>query len=84
MGLETGMSILTIAYIFFILISIGVGVVLWLALPFSVFGMKDLISESILEQKKTNELLRSMLTDVPAGGGEADEAPQVRDKSEAL
>ena len=41
--------------LFFVLVAI------WIALPFSIFGIKDLIREAIEEQKKTNELLRKLL-----------------------
>ena len=34
---------------------------IWIALPFSIFGIKDLIREAIEEQKKTNELLKKLL-----------------------
>lgn len=34
---------------------------IWIALPFSIFGIKDLIREAIEEQKKTNELLKELL-----------------------
>ncbi|MBI5047625.1 MAG: hypothetical protein HZB54_01555 [Deltaproteobacteria bacterium] len=33
---------------------------IWIALPFSIFGIKDLIREAIEEQKKTNELLKNL------------------------
>lgn len=31
--------------------------VLWILMPFAIFGTKDLLRELILEQKKTNEIL---------------------------
>ena len=36
-------------------------VLIWIALPFSVFGVKDLLREIVEEQKKTNELLKDLL-----------------------
>ncbi len=36
-------------------------VLIWIALPFYVFGIKDLLREVIEEQKKTNELLKDLL-----------------------
>ncbi|MBI5875256.1 MAG: hypothetical protein HZB81_05340 [Deltaproteobacteria bacterium] len=39
---------------------------IWIALPFSVFGIKDLLREIAEEQKKTNELLEDILK---AGAG---------------
>lgn len=45
-----------------LLILLGVaGLILWIVLPFSVFGIKGLIKEAIGEQKRTNELLREIL-----------------------
>jgi threonine/homoserine/homoserine lactone efflux protein len=44
-------------------------VVLWVLLPFAIFGMKDLLRELVREQKHTNTLLerlagaRSAITD---------------------
>jgi hypothetical protein len=49
------------AFILFILTSIGVVLVLWIALPFSVFGIKGFIKKTIGEQEETNRLLRSIL-----------------------
>ncbi len=57
----TDSSIITIAaFVIFILVSIGAVIVLWAALPFSVFGVKDLLKKMIAEQEKTNALLREM------------------------
>lgn len=36
-------------------------VLIWIVLPFAVFGIKDLLREIIVEQKKTNELLKDTL-----------------------
>ncbi len=49
------------AFILFILTSIGVVLVLWIALPFSVFGIKGFLKKTIGEQEETNRLLRSIL-----------------------
>lgn len=49
------------AFGLFFLLAGAVLVVLWIALPFSVFGMKDLVRRSIEEQKKTNRLLEALL-----------------------
>ncbi|HCV96200.1 hypothetical protein D3C87_415800 [compost metagenome] len=42
----------------------------WLVVPFAIFGIKDLLRELLAEQKKTNELLahgpRATLPDAPA------------------
>ena len=45
--------------LFFLLLFILL--ILWVALPFSIFRIKDLIREAIEEQKKTNELLQRLL-----------------------
>ena len=45
--------------LFFLLLVILL--ILWVALPFSIFRIKDLIREAIEEQKKTNELLQRLL-----------------------
>lgn len=52
---------LLVALVIFFLISIGVIMVLWMALPFSVFGIKDLIRQCLKEQKETNEILKSIV-----------------------
>lgn len=49
------------AFIIFFLVSIGVILILWIVMPFSVFGLKDLIKKSIEEQEKTNRLLQSLI-----------------------
>ncbi|HEY4707197.1 MAG TPA: hypothetical protein VII64_07035 [Thermodesulfobacteriota bacterium] len=50
-----------IAFFLFILISIGVILVLWIAMPFSVFGVKGLLKRSIEEQERTNRLLGELI-----------------------
>lgn len=50
-----------IAFFLFVLISIGVILVLWIAMPFSVFGVKGLLRKSIEEQEKTNRLLGELI-----------------------
>ncbi len=49
------------AFILFILTSVGVVLVLWIALPFSVFGIKGFLKKTIGAQEETNRLLRSIL-----------------------
>lgn len=39
----------------------GVMVILWIVLPFSVFGTKGLLRRLIEEQEKTNALLKGLL-----------------------
>lgn len=49
------------AFAIFFLISAGVIFVLWIAMPFSVFGTKPLLKKLIEEQEKTNKLLKALL-----------------------
>ncbi len=49
------------AFAIFFTVSIAVLIVLWIALPFSIFGIKELVRKSIEEQEKTNKLLESVL-----------------------
>ncbi|MEK6759453.1 MAG: hypothetical protein AABY51_06765 [Deltaproteobacteria bacterium] len=49
------------AFFLFAAVSIGVILVLWIAMPFSVFGLKALLKKSIDEQAETNRLLRSII-----------------------
>ena len=48
-----------LALAIFVFAALAVFLVLWIAVPFAVFGIKDLLRESIEEQKKTNRLLES-------------------------
>ncbi|MBI5887681.1 MAG: hypothetical protein HZB82_03105 [Deltaproteobacteria bacterium] len=52
--------ILSAFFIFFVAAA-GVMVILWIALPFSVFGTKGLLTRLIEEQEKTNALLKELL-----------------------
>jgi hypothetical protein len=49
------------AFVLFFLTSIGVVLVLWIALPFSVFGIKGSLKKSIGAQEESNRLLKSIL-----------------------
>ena len=49
------------AFAIFLLVGGGAILVLWILMPFSVFGTKELLKKSIAEQEKTNRLLRSIL-----------------------
>lgn len=57
------------AFFLFAAVSIGVILVLWIAMPFSVFGVKALLKKSIDEQAETNRLLRTLLESRPSEGG---------------
>ncbi len=48
-------------FAFLVLVAVGVLLVLWMALPFAVFGIKDLIREAIEEQKRTNRNLERLI-----------------------
>ena len=49
------------AFFLFAVVSIGVILVLWIAMPFSVFGVKSLLKKALDEQAETNRLLRALL-----------------------
>lgn len=49
------------AFLLFAAVSIGVILVLWIAMPFSVFGVKSLLKKALDEQAETNRLLRALL-----------------------
>jgi hypothetical protein len=49
------------AYAIFLLLSLGVLIVLWIAMPFSVFGIKELLRECIKEQRKIKEILNNIV-----------------------
>jgi len=49
------------AFAIFLAVGAGAIVVLWIIMPFSIFGTKELLKKSIAEQEKTNRLLRSLL-----------------------
>lgn len=54
-------SLAIIAFIIFIFLAMGVMVLLWIAVPFSLFGLKGLVREVVEEQRETNRLLESIL-----------------------
>lgn len=49
------------AFVLFLAVAAGVIVILWIAMPFSVFGVKDLMKKTIAEQEKTNRLLTALV-----------------------
>jgi hypothetical protein len=51
---------LMLAFAIFFFLSIGVLIVLWIALPLSVFGIKDLLRECLKELSETKEILKSI------------------------
>mgnify|MGYP001561712157 CR=1 FL=1 len=48
----------------FFAVSAGVVVLLWIALPFSVFGIKGLFKKTIEEHEMTNALLKDVLAEI--------------------
>lgn len=54
MPLLGGVSLIFV--IFFIVLG-----VLWVLMPFAIFGTKDLLQDLIVEQKRTNTLLQRMV-----------------------
>ncbi|MBE9529181.1 MAG: hypothetical protein IME99_08080 [Proteobacteria bacterium] len=50
-----------IASIIFFFLAAGVVLVLWIAMPFSLFGLKRSLKSVTEAQSETNRLLRSML-----------------------
>ncbi|CAG1066682.1 hypothetical protein BAC1_02310 [uncultured bacterium] len=49
------------ALIIFILTASGVVLVLWIAMPFSMFGVKGHLRKMVEEQERTNRLLESLV-----------------------
>ena len=73
--LDPSISFILAAVIFFI-IAAGVLFVLWIATPFSVFGVKGLLSRLIEEQAETNRLLKDIQRTLDAkGAGEGKDGP---------
>jgi cell division protein FtsL len=50
------------AFVIFIIVAVAVMIALRIMLPFSIFKIKELAEQSLEEQKKSNELLSSLLT----------------------
>jgi len=48
-------GVISIVYLLALLL-----IVLWVALPFAVFGVKGLLREAIAQQRRTNELLERL------------------------
>ena len=58
---ENPALVLVLAFFIFFAAAVGVMVILWIALPFSVFGTKGLLTALIKEQEKTNALLKELI-----------------------
>lgn len=52
-----GMSAVGGVFMLAIVILVIVIAVLWILMPFAIFGTKDLLRELVKEQKRTNDLL---------------------------
>jgi hypothetical protein len=68
MGLDPSITFFIAALVFFIL-AIGVLIVLWIATPFSIFGVKGLIAKLAEEQATTNRLLKELISSLKSGSG---------------
>jgi hypothetical protein len=44
-------------------------VVVWIVLPFAIFGLKPLLRELVREQRRTNELLEKRIGAKPPAAG---------------
>ncbi len=55
-------------FLIFLVILALIIAVLWIFMPFAIFGSKDLLKELIREQRKTNELLASIAKQQGAAG----------------
>lgn len=49
-----------ISFVIFVFLAAGVTLVLWIAMPFSLFGVKGLMRGIMEEQQKTNRLLEEV------------------------
>jgi len=49
------------SFVIFFFFAGAVVLVLWIMLPFAVFGTKGLVREALAEQRETNRLLRAIL-----------------------
>lgn len=54
------------AYALFLFLAVGVVLVLWIFMPFSVFGLKGQIRQLAAEQRRTNELLERLVRSAPS------------------
>ncbi len=60
------------ALVIFIIVAVAVMIALRFMLPLSIFKIRDLAESSLDEQKKTNELLTSLLTELRQGKNQKD------------
>jgi len=68
-----------LAMLLFLLLALAAFVlVLWIIMPFSVFGLKGLLRQCILEQKKTNYLLETMINSNEERAVRERDLPEIR------
>ncbi len=60
------------ALVIFIIVAVAVMIALRFMLPLSIFKIRDLAESSLDEQKKTNELLASLLAELRQGNKQKD------------
>lgn len=60
------------AFLIFIIVAVAVMIALRVMLPLSIFKIRDLTESSLDEQKKTNELLTRLLTELKEGKEQGD------------
>lgn len=75
-GTAFGATIMLALMLFGILVAI-----LWVLMPFAIFGTKDLLRTLIQEQKRTNALLQ---TQVNLQQAQADRSPPLREQAASL
>ena len=68
-GTGFGATVILVMTLFGILVAI-----LWVLMPFAIFGTKDLLRTLIKEQKRTNDLLQA----------QADRAKAIREEAQRL
>lgn len=52
--------------------------ILWILVPFAIFGIKPLLRQLIAEQQRTNQLLFQVATGKPIPATQPDEGPTLR------
>lgn len=52
------------AFVVFLLVAVGIILILWIVMPFSVFSIRNLLKKAVEEQEKTNRLLGSIIEEL--------------------
>ncbi len=71
---------LLLIFFFTILILAALVLVLWIAMPFSVFSMKRELKHCVIEQKKTNTLLQKLLEEKSEGAKSASKTVPLKEE----